>query len=57
MRYRNVFGILSRCLSTRTPSNLERAILSRIKLKGPITVADYMKEALSNPIWVFDIKH
>lgn len=24
----------------------------KIQIKGPLTVADYMKEALGNPIWV-----
>lgn len=24
----------------------------KIKIKGPLTVADYMKEALGNPVWV-----
>lgn len=30
-------------------------IQSKIKMKGPITVAEYMKEALGNPKWVGEI--
>lgn len=33
-------------------SSFEGYLHAKIKLKGPITVADYMKEALTNPKWV-----
>lgn len=43
---------LSSSLSPKT-SSLEGFLNSKIKLKGPITVAEYMKEALGNPKWVY----
>jgi len=33
-------------------SSLENYLISRIKMKGPLTVAEYMKEVLANPVWV-----
>lgn len=33
-------------------SSLEQHLRAKIKLKGPITVAEYMKEALTNPVYV-----
>lgn len=47
-----------RCFSSTTTNKEERAasfenyLKSKIKMHGPLTVADYMKEALSNPVWV-----
>lgn len=48
---------MSRGLSTadttadRTGS-FDNYLKSMIKLNGPLTVAHYMREALSNPVWV-----
>lgn len=33
-------------------SSFENYLISKIKMKGPLTVAEYMKEALGNPVWV-----
>jgi hypothetical protein len=38
-------------LSTNNKS-LQDYLISKIKSKGPITIAEYMREALSNPIYV-----
>jgi hypothetical protein len=38
--------------SGEASSSLENYLISRIKMKGPLTVAEYMKEVLANPIWV-----
>lgn len=42
----------NRCLSTQNLTSLEGYLRSKIKFSGPITVAEYMKEALGNPKWV-----
>ena len=48
-----------RCFSSTTKNtegtaaaSFENYLKSKIKMHGPLTVADYMKEALSNPVWV-----
>ena len=33
-------------------SSFQKYLQSKIKMTGPITVAEYMKEALGNPMWV-----
>ena len=33
-------------------ASFESYLRKRIKMKGPLTVAEYMKEALGNPKWV-----
>ena len=38
-------------------NDLEKSLISRIKMKGPLTVAEYMKEALGNPIWVDNVSN
>ena len=38
--------------SSSTNKSLESYLKSKIKLKGPISVAEYMREVLSNPIYV-----
>jgi hypothetical protein len=47
-----------KCLSSQAPtsernkSRLEDDLIKRIKMRGPLTVAEFMKEALGNPIHV-----
>lgn len=47
-----------RCFSSTTTNregtaaSFENYLKSKIKMHGPLTVADYMKETLSNPVWV-----
>jgi hypothetical protein len=44
-----------KCLRTtvnKSQNELENHLISKIRIKGPITVADFMKEALGNPLWV-----
>lgn len=52
---KNYFKYLSANISTNygNSKTLEEYLNSRIKFKGPLTVAEYMKEALGNPLWVF----
>lgn len=42
-----------RNLSSNNLSPLEGYLYSKIKFNGPITVAEYMKEVLGNPKWVY----
>lgn len=37
---------------TDTNGSFESYLQKRIKMKGPLTVAEYMKEVLGNPKWV-----
>lgn len=39
---------LSRFLTSDNRFSLENHLINKIKLKGPISVADYMKEVLGN---------
>lgn len=41
-----------RKMSSKNLNPLEKYLHSKIKFSGPITVAEYMKEALGNPKWV-----
>ncbi|CAF0712266.1 unnamed protein product [Brachionus calyciflorus] len=49
-------GRLKRCLSSQNFNSLEGYLHSKIKFNGPITVAEYMKEALGNPKWGYYTK-
>jgi len=50
--WKTIHGISFRkCSSNYGPSSLLDHLKQRIKATGPITVASYMKEALTNPIW------
>lgn len=49
----NGYSKILRNLSSKNLTPLEGYLYSKIKFNGPITVAEYMKEALGNPKWVF----
>lgn len=38
--------------SVKSSVEFENYLNAKIKMKGPITVAEFMKEALGNPKWV-----
>lgn len=38
--------------SNNNKATFESYLSAKIKLKGPLTVAEFMKEALGNPKWV-----
>lgn len=50
----NLFtGALQRALfCSKAENSLLKLLTKRIKATGPITVADYMKEVLTNPTYV-----
>jgi hypothetical protein len=55
--YANFFQCLSTSsskppISEKIHNKLENDLIKRIKMKGPLTVAEFMKEALGNPIHV-----
>jgi hypothetical protein len=43
---------VKRNLSDENQNSFQKYLQSKIKMKGPITVAEYMKESLGNPKWV-----
>lgn len=48
--FRNARRLSSSASSSQ--GSFDNYLKSKIKMKGPLTVAEYMKEALGNPIWV-----
>ena len=52
MRRFSLFESNNNSSSNNNKATFESYLSAKIKLKGPLTVAEFMKEALGNPKWV-----